>query len=318
MRVLRQWCCCFTLCCCSSAAGAEPLPVRDLNPLLSGYELPAALPTIPSSTTLSAEFAIANVSLAQSAAQEALQLDAELQRWQLSFTKPLGDTFGLRIELPYLSVSGGQLDSFIESFHDTFGLPNGNRDLWPRDRLWIQHKYEGQLDYGLSEVQHGIGDLTLRLGTRMGADPDFTNTLWFSLKLPTGNTDKLAGSGSTDVALSLATSQQLGTRFASQQQISLSMLGQGKRSVSQQETRVWSGSLGLDAMLASHWNVAVQLDGHTRVFDSKLRALGSALQLSFGSRYHSRAWTSTLLISEDIAVDTAPDVQLQLFVTHGF
>lgn len=132
MRVLRSWRRCLFLCWCLSAVHAEPLPVRDLNPLLSGYELPPALPsTVTNNTRLSIEFTVGNISLDQHSSQEVLQLDAELQRWQLSFSKPLANTLALRIELPYQHVSGGQLDNFIESFHDPLGLPNGNRDLWP-------------------------------------------------------------------------------------------------------------------------------------------------------------------------------------------
>lgn len=142
--------------------------------------------------------------------------------------------------------------------------------------------------------------------------------MWLSLKLPTGDTDKLTGSGTTDLALSLASSQQLSTRFTSQQQVSLSMLGNGKRLNSQQEAWVWSGSLGVATLVTSHWDVTLQLDGHTRVFDSNLRALGNALQLSVGPRYQSHLWSSTLLISEDVAVDTAPDVQFQLGITRAF
>lgn len=318
MQALRSWRRCLSLCCCISAVHADPLPVRDLNPLLSGYELPPALGIPSSITELSAEFAVGNISLDQYSLQEALQLDVELQRWQFSFSKSLNDSLALRIELPYLSVSGGQLDNFIESFHDTFGLPNGNRDIWPARRLWIQHVRNGRLDYDLNDARHGPGDLTLRLGKELGTHPRFHNALWLSLKLPTGNAGKLTGSGAMDLALSLASSQQLGTRFTSQQQVSWSLLGDGKRLSSQQETRVWSGSLGVDTVLTSHWNVTLQLDGHTRVFDSDLRALGSALQLSFGPRYRSRIWSGVFLISEDVAVDTAPDVQLQLQVMRRF
>lgn len=318
MRAVRPWWHCLCLCCCITNTYSQPLPARDLNPLLSGYELPAALPATVTRTVLSTELVVGNISLDQSTAQEALQLDAELQRWQLSFAKPLSSTLGLRIELPYLRVSGGQLDNFIESFHNTLGLPNGNRNLWPTKRLWIQHMRNGQLDYGLSDTQHGVGDLTLRLGKQLGAQPTSHNTLWFSLKLPTGDADKLTGSGTTDLALSMASSQQLGTRFTSQQQVSLSMLGHGKRLNSQQETWVWSGSVGVATLLTSHWDVTLQLDGHTRVFDSNLRALGNALQLSFGPRYQSGAWRSCLSMSEDIAVDTAPDVQFYLSLQREF
>ncbi len=215
MHLPGPWWRCLSLCCCITPGYTQPLPVRDLNPLLSGYELPPALPVMATHTTLSAALTISNISLDQRTAQEALQVDAELKRWQLSFTRPLGKTTGLSIELPYTSLSGGQLDSFIESFHDTFGLPNGNRDLWPGNRLWIRHARNGQPGYDLSDAQHGIGDLTLRLGTQLGTHADFHNVLWASVKLPTGDADTLTGSGAVDVALTLASSQQLGTRFTS-------------------------------------------------------------------------------------------------------
>lgn len=300
-------------------ARAESLPVRDLNPLLSGYEIPPALPgTKQSDTALDVQWSTSNTSLDQHSTQDSLQLDAELVRWQFNVSKPLNDKLNLRVELPYLVVSGGQLDSFIESFHHTFGLPNGNRSGWPNNRLWVQHRHLTDTDYLLTDATHGFGDLTMRLGWHLDSRPAFDNNLWLSLKLPTGNAGKLTGSGATDLALSLAMSQQLGTRFTTQQQFSLSLLGQGKRLSSQQETWVWSGSLGIDAAMTRHWSAVLQFDGHSRVFDTDLRVLGNALQLSFGPRYQAGAWRSYLSISEDIAVDTAPDVQFQLSLQHSF
>jgi Protein of unknown function (DUF3187) len=318
MRAARPYWPCFGLIFCATSVYAEALPVHDLNPLLSGYELPAAQSATPSGTSLSLGLAIGNISLDQHSPQEGLQLDGELQRWQLSFATPLSNTLELRVDLPYLDLSGGHLDNFIESFHDTFGLPNGNRNLWPVGRLWIQHVRNGVPDYDLSDSQRGLGDLTLRLGKHLGASPDHNTVLWISLKLPTGDANRLTGSGAADIAISLATSQRSGTRVISRQQLSVSRLGKSERLTTQQLTWVWSGSLGLDALLTPHWSAAMQLDGHTRIFNSDLRALGNVLQLSFGPSYRSGAWNGALLISEDIAVDTAPDVQLQLQLTHSF
>lgn len=302
-----------------ASAHSEPLPIRDLNPLLAGYEIPPALPSVmESGATLGAELAIGNISLDQQSAQDSLQLDAELQRWPLSFAAPLTDRFNLRIELPYISVNGGQLDSFIESWHHTFGLPNGNRATWPSKRLLVRHSHAENVDYLLTDASRGIGDLTLRLGAQLRAHPSRHTTLWLSLKLPTGNAQQLTGSGAADLALSLATAQQLTARVITQQQVSLSVLGDGKRLATQQEDVVWSGSLGIGATLTSHWSVLAQLDGHTQVFDTGLRVLGNALQISFGPRYQSGKWHSTLLISEDLTVDTAPDVQFQLTVARSF
>ncbi|MGE0115139.1 MAG: DUF3187 family protein [Steroidobacteraceae bacterium] len=309
------------LCAISVNAHAASLPVRDLNPLLSGYELPPALPSHhDGDSRLSAGVAVGNISLDQSAAHDTLLLDAELQHWQFDFTRSSGDTLNLRIELPYVRVSGGHLDHFIESFHGTFGLPNGNRDAWPGSRLLILHTYNGNADYRLAHSAQGIGDLALRLGWSPNAlsTSTYNNTLWFTLKLPTGDANRLAGSGAADIALSLSASQQLSSHFVTQQQVSVSLLGQGKRLREQQETVVWSGSVGLDAMLTSHWSAVLQFDGHTKVFATDLRALGNALQFSLGAHYATDMWKASLLVSEDIAVDTAPDVQFQFNLQRRF
>ncbi len=303
----------------ASLAQAESLPVRDLNPLLSGYELPAALPARHlNNSEITAEFAIANISLGQSSPQDLVQLDAELQRWQFSYNKPLNQRLSLRVDLPYVSVSGGHLDNFIESFHHLFGLPNGDRGSWPSNRLLVQHQHLGKVDYQLTDGTHGIGDLAVRLGWNFGDSQKINQALWVSLKFPTGDASALTGSGSTDAALSYAASEQLSPRMVSQQQLSLSVLGKGERMQAQQQTVVWSGSASLDAALTPNWSAVLQFDGHTRVFDTGVRALGNALQFSFGPRYQSRTWQAALLLSEDIAVDTAPDIQFQLDVQRRF
>jgi hypothetical protein len=318
---MRLWAACISLSCCTAAL-AEPLSVRNLNPLLSSYELPPALSsTSPGTAVLSAEFAISNTSLDQSSAHESLQLDGELQRWQLSFAQPINESLGIRVEVPYVRLSGGGLDNFIESFHKTFGMPNGNRNVVPTNRLLIQHTRNGVTDVDAVNSSSGIGDVTLRLSKQLGSrdtDTKFNNTLWLSVKLPTGNADKFTGSGSTDVALSFAASQQLSPRFVTQQQLSLSVLGNGDRLTDQQKRVVWSGSLGIDASVTQHWGAVLQLDGNTRVFASEIRVLGPALQLSVGPRYQAEHWRGSLIISEDIAVDTAPDVQFQLALTRKY
>jgi Protein of unknown function (DUF3187) len=270
------------------------------------------------STSLAASVATGNISLVQHSAQDSLQLDAELQRWQLSFSRPLNDHLSLRVELPYLAVSGGHLDNFIESWHRTFGLPNGNRAVSPTNRLLVQHQHMANVDYLRTAAASGIGDLTLRLGWNFTTQPTQQRALWFSLKLPSGAAGRLTGSGATDVALSLATAQSLSARFSTQQQLSLSLLGTGQRLSHQQLTAVWSGSLGLDAAITPHWSALLQLDAHSKVFTTGLRALGNALQLSLGPRYQHGAWQGSLFVSEDIAVDTAPDVQFQLAITRRY
>lgn len=303
----------------SGVSSAHADATRDLNPLLSGFELPPALPhATAEATTLAAQFSIGNVSLNQQAHNESLQLDAELQRWQFTVAKPLNQNWSVRIELPYLRISGGQLDSFIQSWHRTFGLPNGNRAQVPQDRLLITHSTAGVVDYSRTSSSAGIGDITLRVGRAFDSAEDWHQALWLGVKLPSGNAAELTGSGATDVALSWSIAHAWNSRINTQAQLSASWLGKGERFADAQQSLVWSGSLGSDLRISTHWLAAVQLDAHSKVFDSSLRVLGDALQLSFGPAYESKHWRTSFSISEDIAVDTAPDVQFQIDVTRRF
>lgn len=293
--------------------------MRDLNPLISGYELPPSLPSeAPDSSALLTQFATGNISLVQLNTTESVQLDAELQRWQIGFTKPLGNNWNLRLELPYLRIYGGQLDRSIESWHHTFGLPNGNRDSINRNQLLVQYAQHGITGYRLAQPENSIGDATLRIGHALGANTARHTMFWLSIKFATGNTEKLTGSGAADVALSISSSQSLTSHVIANSQLSLSILGNGDRLTEQQRAIAWSGALGVNVRLSSHWYTAIQLDGHSKVFNSDLRALGNVVQLSLGPRYQSRNWQTSLLLSEDIAVDTAPDVQFQLNIARNF
>ncbi len=302
----------------ASPAFAAALPVTDLNPMLSGFYLPGALLDHFDSTTLSVSSAFGNVSLDQQTAGESLQLDAEIQRWTLAYQRPLSDRYQLLLELPYVRLSGGSLDGFIESWHHTFNLPNGNRDQWAADRLWIRHTSRGATDYLLSAAAQGIGDASISIGYALGDQPTHRDMLWFGLKLPTGDAAELLGSGSTDIALSWVASRKLSARWQMQSEVSISLLGDGERMADQQRSLVWSGLLGSSLQLTNHWSAGVQLNAHTQVFDSALRALGRTLQLSFGPAYTNRHWQSQLVITEDLAVDTAPDVQFQLHIARRF
>jgi hypothetical protein len=298
---------------------AAELPIRDLNPLLSGYELPPALPSITNDTaSLLAQAAIGNITLVQSTVAESVQMDAELQRWQIGYVTPLGNDWNLRVELPYLRISGGQLDHFIESWHHAFGLPNGNRDSVSRNQLRIQYSGIGVQAYQLTKPASGIGDVSLRIGHSVGSNEVRRSMVWLSIKLPTGNSDTLAGSGVIDFSASFASSHPLTKRIMAYGQLSLSLLGRGDRLTDQQQSTVWIGAVGVDTRITSRWSAAVQLDGHSKVFDSDLPTLGKVMQLSFGVRYQLRDWQSSLALTEDIAVDTAPDVQLQLDITKRF
>jgi hypothetical protein len=305
---------------CLTTAHADSLPVRDLNPLLAGYELPSALPANrnPQHNVIDISYAVSNTSLDQKGYDDHNITDAELHRWQLTATHSINSHWSIQFELPYQATSGGSLDRFIEHFHGDFNLPNGNRATWPHNRLLIDYSINDQSRYHLDTAQAGISDITVRAGWHFDSHAAHSSTLWLSAKAPTGNANNLTGSGSVDAAISLAAAQHLSDEVQSFEQLSVSWFGNGTRLTEEQQHSAWSGMIGLGWKLTNEVDVITQLNAHSAVYDSQVRMLGTATQFTIGPRYHATQWQGWLSITEDVATDTAPDVQFQFNLSHHF
>jgi hypothetical protein len=142
--------------------------------------------------------------------------------------------------------------------------------------------------------------------------------LWFTAKMPTGNAKSLTGSGTTDATISLAAQQHLSNDINFFEQLTLSWLGNGARLSDEQKHSVWSCMTGLSWSLTHSIDTTFQLNSHSAIYASNVRMLGNATQFTIGPRYHSAQWQAWLAITEDIVVDTAPDVQFQFSVSHSF
>jgi hypothetical protein len=65
--------------------------------------------------------------VAERSGNEALVFDGETTRTEFRLRYAVSDELELGIEIPYLWHSPGELDQFIDAWHDTFGLPGGSR-----------------------------------------------------------------------------------------------------------------------------------------------------------------------------------------------
>lgn len=303
----------IALCLPSTQALAAPLAVRDQNPLLSGFDLPGPLPATLHPTrawTLDASFAWGSSALIQTTARESLIVDAETREVRFSIGRTFAKGYALQIELPYRHTSAGRLDSFIDGWHDFFSLPEGARPALPRDSLRITYERDGRRSIDERSSQSGLGDVALRVGKhlspRAGTAPV---TAWLGIKLPTGDADALTGSGSIDVSAALAGEYSFGDRYTLYAQAAGTLLGDGDRLRAQQKDIAWSALVGIDARVFQRLTLAAQFDAHTAVFDSATDFLGDAVTLTLGGAYRiSSAWELSFAVTEDIAVDTAPDV----------
>ena len=304
------------LVCCGLPALAraqEFFPVKNENPMLRGIYLPlpgdarradpAAL-----SLTLSAENTI-NV---EDRAGEHLFVDGEATTLRVAFDAPLGADGRYRLSLPVTRDSGGILDRSIERWHGWFGLPRGQRPYYPRNQL--DYSYAGNPSNPSRVVQvdqahTGIGDLALELGWFARDDASQTFSVWGGVEAPTGSAAHLTGNGAWDASLWARAEKRyarwhFGAEAGVVQAFGDDVFGGAARrnSAFVRGAATW--------IAGPRWSWRLQLEGQTaRLKDTELRFLGPALVLSAGADIAlNRQWRLQLGLSEDAAVNTAPDV----------
>jgi hypothetical protein len=248
---------------------------------------------------------------------EQIVLDGETTRLTLGGRYGLTRSLEVGIEIPYVYHGGGFLDGFIISYHDLFGFPQGGRDQAPRDRLLYQYSRGGVEKLKIDSSGGGLGDIALTGGAQLYNDEapyPRAVALRAEIKLPTGDSGSLRGSGSTDFSLWITGSDTFelplgeGAVFAA---AGLTVMTTGSVLSDQQESHVGFGSIGAGWKPLSWLAFKVQMDAHTPFYrDSDLKPLSAnAAQLLIGGTLALSERTSLdIAVSEDIAVNTSPDV----------
>ncbi len=135
-------------------------------------------------------------------ATEQLVVDGELLHATLIFRQGFGDHMEWALELPLMRHSGGVLDHVIDEFHDTFGFARGRRESVEDDQIRYLYRRNGVTEVDIDDSQAGIGDIRVVLTRQLTGMPQGRGAAISGLlKLPTGDPDKLTGSGGTDAAL---------------------------------------------------------------------------------------------------------------------
>ena len=291
-------------------APLDVFPLRNHNPFLQIYGLPAfATQELAASggIDINVSFDIANDIDEADRSGEVLIIDTELRTLSLSLRRRISERLEIGLDVPYLSYSGGFLDRVIYDFHDLVGLSNSTRD-GPNDQFRLYMEKEGVTLFDAVEPSSGIGDLQVSAALRLGKA-----TLRASVKAPTGDPDKLTGSGAADLSLGLYAGGAT-TVFARDLTYSgfvgALALGDGDVLSSLQKSIVPYGGVALRWHATERFALATQVYAQGRYLDAALNELGgNTFQLAFGGDYRFPAQGLLLrfAIAEDIAAAAAPD-----------
>lgn len=317
----------------AAADNMEITPFRIVNqsPLVQIYGLPSdtgayivGTGLVKSGLTqdLSSNYTIS------SNAREQIALDGETYRTTLYVRYGFMPRWEIGAEIPYLVQGGGFLDSFIIDWHKAFGLPQGGRESAPKDRIGYRYRKDGIQKLKMEQSGSGIGDMSLTTGFGLYEHRDNTShdllALKAALKLPTGDSSSLRGSGGTDFLLQLCGSM---THFSEWGPLTVYgsagglVMSDGDVLRNQRNNLAGFGTLGLGWGPASWISFKVQLNGNTPLYrGSSLDELsGSPLMLVTGGTLRLPGdYLLDIGVSEDVAVATAPDVSLHLGLSKSF
>ena len=252
---------------------ATPLRIVNLNPFHILYGVPSSFGTpvlAPGSTELVASMDIASHLRGGVSGREVVAIDGETYRQGLSLRHGFGNGWEYLLDLSFVSHKPGGLDSFIEEWHRTFGLPQGDRLITPRDRLTLIYADSDGTHVDIESSVSSVGDVSLGLGYALPSPP-FSNdgmTLRSMLKLPTGDEDDLTGSGGFSVSAWAETSGSLSASTASREWLYSATLGllvgQAPPNLPGIGGRfIAFGRFGVTWQLSADFNLTTQVDIHS-------------------------------------------------------
>ena len=294
---------------------AAPFSTSNLSPFNQVHGLPASRGAglLPNKAMLwEVQTQVANSFTESAKGSESILIDGESYKVNFILRYGLGDRWEVGVDVPFIRHEAGQLDPFIEGFHEIFGFSQANRENRARNRLEYSYKsIENRLQ--LDKAESGLGDVRFNLGYTVYQNNNRDWSVRGGVKVPTGNSKKFTGSDAVDVFAGLYFSDEIFLGIESLSfhcSIGTIALGEGKVIGSETKNLVAFGSSTLAWKLSPRFSLKAQFDFHSAFYDSEVKELGdfSGQLVLGGSLILGRKLQLDLSVSEDVIVDTAPDV----------
>lgn len=297
---------------------SAPLYVKNYSPAASLLGLPAqrrAHNQLPGDFEVALHGGVSSYYVTDSSNSEYLNLDGETRRIALELRYGLLERLDVQLELPWVDISGGDLDKLIDDWHDLWGMPDGGRSSAPRDVLDYRYANSNGASFSQQDSASGVGDISLSLNYAFYQGEDSAVSLLLGYKFASGDDKDFLGSGGDDAFA--------GVRFSGAHLSDLPLYWHGQVGYLRagdsdlldgiQEQNLWYAGLALDWILTQRWSLLAQFDSHAAPTSSDFKALGDdAIMFSAGARWRfAPRWSVDVSVVEDIRVETAADVTFQ-------
>jgi hypothetical protein len=239
-------------------------------------------------------------------------MDGEILRTGLKFSHGLGHGLEISTELAMAVTGPGFLDSFIENWHDTFGLPDQNRDDFPSNKWRVDATKGGTTAWEMDRTE-SLLDMPVALAWNflpMTEERPWALTVRAATEIPTGNQDRGFGSGGFDWSAGVVGEYQHGP-FAFTSHLQHSFVHTPDQAAAGLDFHdVTSAGLGVEAALAEHTSLLVQVlfetstlrELHINKASDPQWTLWFGLRHRLGERFSVEAG-----FGEDLDPDVPPD-----------
>lgn len=294
----------------------QPLNVSDVNPMAIGFAAPAnTAPALLKSGEWQVQLGLnmGNTLHIEQRAKtgEALEVDAESSRHELTLEYGLTEDWDVRLNIPMIDHGAGSLDSFIDDFHQNLGLPEGVRPSRAQDLYLVRYDINGQTLLNQQQATSGVGDVSLAFVRTVETDYEDLLSYGFRFKFATGDEQELTGSGSHGLSIWATAADQLSASW--QHYASAGIVAQESDKgllADQRSTAYGFARYGLAWRATELAEFKLQLDYQNGMYKkSDTRLLGHSVALAIGGTLHfANQWDLDIAVVEDADTDTTTDV----------
>ena len=270
---------------------------------------------------INADYTVSNITVSTFTPVSSLYLidiDLEVSRLTLDFRYGVYDNFEVGLEIPYLSLSRGYLDNFIEGIEDGLGARTPrSRERQGSYEFDYSFRYNSKYLIQESHSKEGLGDISLSAKWRLFKEKGFflpNISLRSAIKFPTAEKKDLIGSGEIDYGLGLLLDKGFFDRFFIYAGANIVKIE--KPSFFSElglEEYIYSGMLAGEYFFTKRFSFVAQVTGNSTPYpESQTNVLDNqAYELGLGFNYKCKEKSGSLwhfAFTENIKSASTPDV----------
>lgn len=281
-------------------------------------------------SVINADYTVSNVTVSCFTPVSSLydiQIDAEVSRFSLDFRYGLYDNLEMGFEVPYVYLSSGYLDNFVESFEDAVGATTPrSRERQGSNNFAYAFRYNNEYLIQKNDSTSGLGDASFNAKYQVIQENAFLPNLSLrsAIKLPTGDKDSLLGSGKLDYGLGILVDKSFFSKLFIYSGFNVVFIKKPAFfNAIGLDREIFSAAGALEYFLTKRMSFVAQFMGNSTPYpDSGTNALDNyAYDISLGINY---TWREKQNISWHIAVTenangpSSPDASIKTGLRIGF